>query len=435
MNIDPPAAAPAVRNPRAVLLRRRKAIAVGLLLAAGAGLALVSWAQVYRSHWSLELLAAVFEAALVGGLADWFAVVALFRHPLGQRWIPHTAIIPSKKDALGASLADFLCDHFLGTRQVADKLRSIDMAGALADKLAGQEFSDKLGAAVARALPRILDALDSEALHRFLYRIADARLREVDLSGVVAVVLRQLTADGRHQALVDSALAWVGDMLERPGTHAQVSQMAASELWKVLRYLKLEGVVADKLADRLVAGMASLVSTMAEDREHELRARVGLEFQRLIQRLEDDPDLRTRVNGFRDQLLAESDLSQYLRGLWRNLAEWVRDDTSRDDSQVTARMAGAAREIGGHLAADATMRQWINEGIVGMVLPEIERYREAIRGFIIERVRQWSAAELTNELELAVGSDLQFIRYNGTAVGALIGGVLYGIVRAIHHFG
>src|SRR5690606_18271404 len=140
-------------------------------------------------HWAFGFLAAVFEAALVGGLADWFAVVALFRHPMGMRWIPHTAIIPSKKDALGASLADFLCDHFLGTRQVAEKLGTMDIAGSLAGRLADPQFSRTMGRALANALPRILDALDSEELHRFLQRITEARLRQVDLSGAVAVVL------------------------------------------------------------------------------------------------------------------------------------------------------------------------------------------------------------------------------------------------------
>ncbi|WP_132999581.1 DUF445 domain-containing protein [Luteimonas arsenica] len=418
-------------DPREAALRRRKAIALGLLAFAGLGLAVVSVLERTHPHWAFGFLAAVFEAALVGGLADWFAVVALFRHPLGMGWIPHTAIIPSKKDALGASLADFICDHFLGTRQVAEKLQSMDIAGSIAGKLADSAFSQTMGRALANALPRILDALDSEELHRFLHRMADARLRGVDLSGVVAVLLRQLTDDGRHQALVDAGLAYAGDVLAAPGTHERISDMASRELWKVLRYLKLEGVVADRVADKLVAGMTGMVNDMAADRDHEMRQRIGTEFERLILRLEDDPALRERVNAFRDQLIEDSDLSRYLRSLWRDLAAWIRDDVEREDSTIASRIAGVGAEIGTRLAADDDMRAWINGGIVGLVLPEVERYREGIRGFIVERVHQWSAEELTRELELAVGSDLQFIRYNGTAVGALIGGILYGLVHGI----
>lgn len=418
-------------DPREAALRRRKAIALALLGFAGLGLAVVSVLERTHPHWVFGFLAAVFEAAMVGGLADWFAVVALFRHPLGMRWIPHTAIIPSKKDALGASLADFLCDHFLGTRQVAEKLGTMDIAGSLAGRLADPQFSNTMGRALANALPRILDALDSDELHRFLQRITEARLREVDLSGAVAVVLRQLTADGRHQALVDAGLAYAGDVLAEPGTHERISELASRELWKVLRYLKLEGVVADKVADKLVAGMTGMVNDMAADHDHEMRQRIGAEFERLILRLEDDPALRERVNRFRDQLIQDSDLSRYLRSLWRDLGGWIRDDVAGDDSAIAGRIAGIGAELGARLAADPDMRSWINDGIVRLVLPEVERYREGIREFIVERVHQWSADELTRELELAVGSDLQFIRYNGTAVGALIGGILYVLVHAI----
>lgn len=422
---------PPITDPREAALRRRKAIALGLLGIAGLGLVLTSVLERTHPHWAFGFLSAVFEAALVGGLADWFAVVALFRHPLGMRWIPHTAIIPSKKDALGASLADFICDHFLGTRQVADKLQSMDIAGALAGKLADPAFAGTMGRALANALPRILDALESEELHGFLHRIADARLRRVDLSGVVAVVLRQLTADGRHQALVDAGLNYAGEVLASPGTHARVADLAARELWKVLRYLKLDGVVADKVADKLVAGMTGMVNDMAADRDHEMRQRIGAEFERLIVRLEDDPSLRERVDAFRDQLIEDSDLSRYLRSLWRDLATWIREDVEHDDSAIARRITSVGSDIGARLAGDDDMRAWINSGIVGLVLPEVERYREGIRAFIVDRVHQWSAEELTRELELAVGSDLQFIRYNGTAVGALIGGVLYALVHAI----
>src|SRR5690606_31306308 len=170
---------------------------------------------------------------------------------------------------------------------------------------------------------------------------------------------------------------------------------------------------------------------MAVDHDHEMRQRIGAEFERLIVRLEDDESLRERVNAFRDQLIEDSDLSRYLRSLWRDLATWIRDDAGREDSAIARRITSVGADIGARLAADDDMRAWINSGIVGLVLPEIERYREGIRAFIVERVQQWSAEELTRELELAVGSDLQFIRYNGTAVGALIGGVLYALVHAV----
>src|SRR5690606_30846092 len=148
------------------------------------------------------------------------------------------------------------------------------------------------------------------------------------------------------------------------GTHERVSELAARELWKVLRYLKLDGVVADKVADKLVAGMTAMVNDMAVDHDHEMRQRIGAEFERLIVRLEDDESLRERVNAFRDQLIEDADLSRYLRSLWRELATWIRDHAGGEGSAIARRITSVGADIGARLAADDDMRAWINSGIV-----------------------------------------------------------------------
>ncbi|MGN6513108.1 MAG: DUF445 family protein, partial [Lysobacteraceae bacterium] len=206
------------RRDRGTRLRRRKALAAALLVFAVLVLAACMWARHRHPHWAFDLLAAMAEAALVGGLADWFAVVALFRHPLGQRWIPHTAIIPAKKNALGASLADFLVRHFLSREQLAARLRGFDVAARLAASLSTPRNAAKLGDALTRAVPHLLALVDSEQLHRFLHRLVAARLRQVDLSGLAAFGLRQLTASGRHQQLVDAFLDYLRGVLKAPET-------------------------------------------------------------------------------------------------------------------------------------------------------------------------------------------------------------------------
>lgn len=412
-------------DPREAALARRKTLAVLLLVAAGVLLVAAKGFGRAYPHWGFGLLAAMAEAALVGGLADWFAVVALFRHPLGQRWIPHTAIIPAKKDAIGASLADFICDHFLGRQQVIDKLDEFDVARTLAGKLADEATARKVGAVVTRALPRLLGAINSRQLHAFITSMTRERLARVDLSRVAAFGLEQLTAGGRHHELVDAALAYVGEALRSEQTRAEISARVSNELWAFLRYAKLDGVVADKVADKLIAGMASLVTEMSEDRGHEMRVRIAQRLEALVAKLRDDPALRARIDGFRDELLAQEVLSEYLRGLWNDVVAWVGRDVEREDSVIALRIAQGTREVGARLLEDAAMREWINGGVKDTLEPLIDQYRDRIRAFIVERVRRWSADELTRELELGIGSDLQYIRYNGTAVGALVGGLIF----------
>lgn len=410
---------------REARLRRRKAIAAAMLVLALLVLAASMWARHRHPHWAFDLVAAMAEAALVGGLADWFAVVALFRHPLGQRWIPHTAIIPSKKNALGASLADFLVRHFLSREQLGARLRGFDVAGRLAASLSEPRNAAKLGDALTLAVPHLLALVDSEQLHRFLHRLVDARLRQVDLSRVTAFGLRQLTASGRHQQLVDAFLDYLRDVLQAPETHARLSALASREVWRILRLVRLDRVIADRIARKLVDGATTLVAEMADDPRHEMRLRIGAQLETLILRLEDDPELRARIDRFRDQLLEQAELAAYLRSLWTDLVTWLQADVRREDSLLRARIAGAAQALGEGLAADADTRAWLNGWIQDACEPLIDRYRDAIRAFIVERIEQWSAEELTRELELSIGTDLQYIRYNGTAVGALIGGAIY----------
>lgn len=421
---------PTVRDPREVTLARKRGIAVALLLVAASVLIAMQWLRHVHPSWGADLVATMAEAALVGGLADWFAVVALFRHPMGVP-IPHTAIIPAKKDAIGASLANFICDHFLGKQQVIAKLEELDVAKRLAAKLADKDTAAKIGTVVVTAIPHLLKALDSKELHAFFHKLTRERLAQVNLSQVAALGLRTLTSNDRHGKLVDSALGYVRDALQSPHTQEQIAERVRDEVWSVLQYLGLKNMVADKVTAKLVAGTTSLVTDMTGNPEHPLRQKIAGEIEGLIQRLEVDPDLHRSVDALRDQLLEQSELSDYLRSLADDLAAWVAADIARPDSQIAANVAGASRKVGAMLLEDTATRTWINTAVRETVEPLVDRYRENVREFIVERIRKWSAEELTRELELSVGADLQYIRYNGTAVGAVIGGVIFVVLRGV----
>jgi uncharacterized membrane-anchored protein YjiN (DUF445 family) len=366
------------------------------------------------------------EAALVGGLADWFAVVALFRHPLGQRWIPHTAIIPTRKDAIGESLADFVCNHFLGREQVAEKLREVDIGAALAQRLADPVTGRKVGRVVARGLAKLLDVLSNERLLRFAHDLSREKLRTVDLSGIAALGIERFTADGRHQALVTDLLRFVADKLQSPEVQEEVKRRVAREVGRVMSWLG-----ADEYAgNRLISAGIELIGEMADDPDHEVRQYIERRVQGLVARLRTDENLRRDIDEYRDRLIDGDEFHAYLRGLLMDLVRWVDEDAAKDDSVIAERVSQGIAAVGARLLDDADMRAWIGNGVRDTVEPLIEEHRETIRAFIVDRIHRWSAEEMTHEMELAVGSDLQFIRYNGTAVGALVGGLIFAVLQA-----
>ena len=426
---------PVAASPRAVALARRKRVAVAMLAAAAVLFVAATWMEVRHPHWAFGLLVAMAEAAMIGGLADWFAVVALFRHPLGQRWIPHTAIIPNRKDALGRALADFICNHFLEPGEVMRKLDEFDPASRLAVALSRPENAARVGRLVVDLSPHLLALLDSERLHAFLERLTREQLRRMDVAALAGQVLEVMTHQRRHQALLDSVLRDIAGVLTDPGTQETVAARIAPQLWSVLRLTGLDEPVARRLAERVVAGVGDLVDEMASEPDHELRLRFDHYAADFVARLRSDPALQRKVGEMRDRLLDDPALPRYVRGLWDDVLAWLRQDLLREDSEIAARAGRVAMVLGERLSADASMRDWLNGWLRATVEPMVDRYRGSIRDFIVERVGRWDTRELVDELELSVGSDLQYIRYNGTAIGALIGGVLFGIVQLIAWLG
>ena len=406
-----------------------------MLAAAAVLFVAATWMEVRHPHWAFGLLVAMAEAAMIGGLADWFAVVALFRHPLGQRWIPHTAIIPNRKDALGRALADFICNHFLEPGEVMRKLDEFDPASRLAVALSRPENAARVGRLVVDLSPHLLALLDSERLHAFLERLTREQLRRMDVAALAGQVLEVMTHQRRHQALLDSVLRDIAGVLADPGTQETVAARIAPQLWSVLRLTGLDEPVARRLAERVVAGVGDLVDEMASEPDHELRLRFDHYAADFVARLRSDPALQRKVGEMRDRLLDDPALPRYVRGLWDDVLAWLRQDLLREDSEIAARAGRVAMVLGERLSADASMRDWLNGWLRATVEPMVDRYRGSIRDFIVERVGRWDTRELVDELELSVGSDLQYIRYNGTAIGALIGGLLFGIVQLIAWLG
>ncbi|WP_435471504.1 DUF445 domain-containing protein [Variovorax sp. ZT5P49] len=408
-------------------LRRMKRIALGLLC--GAALLYAVASALHAQHPAWGYVAAFSEAAMVGAIADWFAVVALFRHPLGLP-IPHTAIIPSNKDRIGAKLAGFICDNFLSTEQVLGKLRQFDAAGRIADWLARPASGEKLGEWGVAATRYGLSAFDDERVRDFMGRAAAAGLEKIDLSRLTGQALDALTAGGRHQALLDDVLQQVAGLLEGDEVQAHITEAIAREI-KTLRYVGLDQVAAKLATRKIVAVVARTIGELAAEPEHPMRRRFDHFVDDFVVRLKLDPEFQQRGEQIRAELIAHPALGDYLHGLWGELLAWLHDDLGRNDSTIRQRIASMAGSLGARLQGDEAIRRWINEQIEAAAPLAIERYREDIRRYIEERVGEWNAQEMTLELERHIGRDLQFIRINGTLVGGLVGLLIHTVTQLL----
>ncbi|MCM2330761.1 MAG: DUF445 domain-containing protein [Pseudomonas sagittaria] len=414
-------------------LARMKAIALGLLLLAAALYALATHMAAAHPAWGY--LAAFAEAAMVGAIADWFAVTALFRHPLGLP-IPHTAIIPRKQARLGRNLADFICTHFLATPQVMAKLEAFDAAARLAGWLRQTSNAEALGRQLVGIARYGIRALRDERVRRFIQRSATAKLREVDLAGLGGQLLDLLTHERRHQAMLDEVLAQLDALLQDETVQQRIAAGLSAE-FSALRFrlfgkdIGLDEKAGQWSADKVVRRVSALIGEISRDDQHELRGKFDGCVASVIARLKEDPAFRLKGEQIREQLLAHPAVAGYLRGLWDELVDWLQADLADADSTIRRRLIRLSLRLGEALAADEAMRRWLNDQLLEVAPTLVERHREDIRRYIAERVAAWDSAELVAQLEHNVGKDLQFIRINGTLVGGMVGLVLHGLTRLL----
>jgi uncharacterized membrane-anchored protein YjiN (DUF445 family) len=423
MSASPESSTSAASQVRALTTMKR--IALGLL--GGAALLYGVASALEGRHPAWGYAAAFAEAAMVGAIADWFAVTALFRHPLGLP-IPHTAIIPANKDRIGAKLAGFIVDNFLSTQQVLAKLAQFDPAARLARWLSDPARAATLGDHAVAVARHGLAAFDDERVRAFLARAATAGLARIDLSRLLGQALDALTADGRHQALLDDVLAQVAHVVEGEEVQARITEAIAREV-KTLRYVGLDQVAARAATRKIVAAVARTIGELADEPGHPLRQRFDVFVVEFVDKLKHDPAFRERGERIRAELQTHPALGEYLHGLWGQLRDWLGEDLARADSSVRQRIVDMAGALGERLAQDEAMRRWINEQVMDAAPRAIERYREDIRRYIVERVGQWNADEMTRELERNIGRDLQFIRINGTLVGGLVGLLIHAVTQ------
>ena len=416
---------PSLSNTWQSPVSRMKLVAGLLLLLAALLYTLATMVEDRHPAWGY--VASFAEAAMVGAIADWFAVTALFRRPLGLP-IPHTAIIPRSKARIGQSLSTFITTHFLATPLVLAKLAELDLAGRLAGWLRHPDNAEAVGRQLTGIAHFGVAALHDERVRDFVQAKVTSRVRKFDLSTPLAQALEVLTSQGRHQAMLDELLIRLDSIMQDEDTRTLVADAITSEI-RTLRYLGLSRSVGGWSANKFVDGLSALIAEIAADPEHLIRQRFDEHVGEYIERLRHDPAYALEVERILAQLLEHPATSAYFANLWEELAEWLEQDLASDDSRIGRRIVKLSAGLGDALAGDAAMRGWINEQLMAATPRLLERYRGQIGRYIAERVENWESAELVQQLENSVGKDLQFIRINGTLVGGLVGLVLHALTQ------
>jgi uncharacterized membrane-anchored protein YjiN (DUF445 family) len=403
---------------RAAELRRVKASAT--LVLAGTLALFVTAKALLHLHPAFGFVAAFAEAATIGGIADWYAVVALFKRPLGLP-IPHTAIIQSNQHRIADKLGEFIEVHFLEAAPVEAKLRQIDFGSFIADWLRDRKRSDDLARFALRLLPEALSATETSGLMTFITRRITTQLQEIDLAPLAAGTLRGFVQEGRHQGLLDDILRVVHQSLTQPETMAVIRDKIRGELPTLLKLYR-----ADKfLVNRIVATATSFFEEVRSDPQHPFRGEFNRMLLSFVDRLGSDQAFADRLDGLKRDLLARPELGDLARNIWSNTRSFLERSASGETQVLQQHLAGMFVKAGEALAADPELRAEINQGLVAVLRSFIADQKSGVSSFISDQVKAWDMGQLIALIEINIGKDLQYIRFNGSLIGGLAGLSLY----------
>src|SRR6266567_492990 len=399
-------------------LRRTKIIAAAALAPCILVFALAKSFQ--GSHPWLGFVAAFAEAATIGGLADWYAVVALFRRPLGLP-IPHTAIIQGNQHRIADKLGEFIELHFLEATPVEAKLRQIDFGAFIADWLRDRKRSEDLARFALRLLPEAVAATENSGLMTFVSRRITSQLMSIDLAPLAAGTLRAFVKEGRHQGLLDDILRAVHQSLTQAETMAMIREKIRDELPTLLKLYR-----ADKfLVNRIIASATTFFEEVRNDPRHPFRGEFDRMVLSFVDRLGSDPSYAGRIDGLKRDLLARPELGDLARNIWSNARAFFERSASGETQVLQQHLVRMFVAAGEALASDPEMRTEINQGLVAVLRSVVAEQKSGVSTFISDQVKSWDMGQLIALIEINIGRDLQYIRFNGSLIGGLAGLALY----------
>jgi uncharacterized membrane-anchored protein YjiN (DUF445 family) len=360
---------------------------------------------------------AATEAGLVGGFADWFAVTALFRHPLGVP-IPHTAIIRKRKDEFGLSLGEFVARNFLDADLVGARLGEADPAARLSVWLSRPENARIAARQAASVVVGVADALQDEEVQQGIREAVESQVRRLDVAALGSTLITYAMEGGHHEALVDAGLRGFGAMIDDNREMLRHRVRTESPWW-----------MPDETVFRTIyAGLQRFVAELIANPQHDARMQLNARMRRFAAQLETDQELRSRVDELKLRLLDHPEFEAWTDGLWADLKVYLTEAADEPESELRRRLESWALVLSRRLQEDRTLRHRINTWIGAVASQVLRSSGPEVSKMIGATVERWDADETSDRLELLLGRDLQYIRINGTLVGGLIGVLIHTIV-------
>ena len=404
-------------------LRRMKVVALGFLVGASVIFLACQWAQAHGAAAWVDYVGAAAEAGMVGAMADWFAVTALFKHPLGIP-IPHTAIIKRKKDQLGEGLGTFVRENFMSPQVVETKLRDAEVAGRLGKWLSEPSHAERVATEISTVLRVLVEMLRDEDVQHVLDRMIVRRIAEPNWGPPIGRVLATLLAEGRQEALIqllaDRAFQWslnAGETIQRVVERDSPS-------WSPRFVDQLVG-------DRIHRELMDFTDKVRRNPDHEVRRSATRFLFEFADDLQHDEATIARAENVKEQLMARDEVAHAAETAWKAAKRMILESVDDPSSALRTRIADSVVHIGESLRDDAELRDKVDNWIVRAAQHLVTQYGVEITAIITETIERWDADEASRRIELHVGRDLQFIRINGTVVGSLAGLIIYSVAQLL----
>ncbi|BAU83546.1 hypothetical protein SLA_2623 [Streptomyces laurentii] len=404
-------------------VRRMKRLATGLLLGVAAVYALATWARGAGAGGWAGYVAAAAEAGMVGALADWFAVTALFRHPLGLP-IPHTAIIPTKKDQLGASLGSFVGENFLSADIVRGRLRGFGIARRLGAWLAEPAHAERVTAELATALRGALTVLRDSDVQAVVGEAITRRAEAAEIGPGLGKTLERVVADGAHHRAVDLVCGRGRDWLVRHGDSVMDAVQGGAPGWT-------PRFVDRRIGERVYKELLRFVTEMRDMPDHPARGAIDRFLRDFAADLQSDTETRARVERLKSELLARPEVQDIIASAWSSVRGLILAAADDDQSQLRRRARASLMSLGSRLATDERLQGKVERWAEDAAAYVVTTYRNEITSLITDTVAGWDADQTSKKIEANIGRDLQFIRINGTVVGALAGLLIYTVSHVL----